>query len=257
MNVTVILPSRDEPATISAVTAAADQALDADGTVIINADSSSTPATAAAFTATPTRAAKVTLTGLPRGKGAQVLAAASRPEAAAAGLLLIADTDTRNPDPAVYRALLHAARDAAGLAIADYPRHWDEANLTNHLARPLIAAAAGLDVPQPIAGDVALPGPVMAAVLRARAGLPAALAGCADGYGIDVFLLLTAARYGPVIPVPFPRAKLHAGSFPHLPSIYQQAVPVLLDLTTRCAHCGPAARQEPAVYPEFRRIRSA
>jgi hypothetical protein len=51
------------------------------------------------------------------------------------------------------------------------------------------------------------------------------------GYGIDAFLLLTAARCGPIVSVPVAEPKRHAGSFPHLPDIYHQAVPVLLHLT--------------------------
>ncbi|MEU2026980.1 hypothetical protein ABZ565_33315 [Streptomyces sp. NPDC016469] len=112
--------------------------------MIIHADSSDTPDTATQFAATPTRADTSGLAGLPRGKGAQILAALRRPELVDAEVVLIADTDTRNPDPAVYRALLDQVRAGAALAIADYPRHWDEANLTNHVARPLIAATTGL-----------------------------------------------------------------------------------------------------------------
>ncbi|MFD7580958.1 hypothetical protein [Kitasatospora sp. NPDC059817] len=245
MRAAAILPSRNEPATVAAVTAAVDRALSGSGAVIVNADSSDTPATTSAFTAAPTRAAKTALTCLVRGKGAQILAAARRPEVAGAEVVLIADTDTKNPDPAVYRALVERARAGAGLAIADYPRHWDEANLTNHLARPLIAAATGLDVPQPLAGDLALSAAALAAAVRAYDALPRELAGCVDGYGIDAFLLLTAAAHGPVASVRFEEAKLHAGSFPHLPDIYRQAVPVLLHLT---AARTPADAVAPAAY---------
>lgn len=246
--IAVILPSRDEPATISAVTAAIDRALDGEDAVIVSADSSGDPATSSAFTATPTRAAKIPLTSLERGKGAQVLAAARLPEVAAARLVLVADTDTRDPEPAAYRALLSAAAGGAALAIADYERHWDEANLTSHVARPLIAAATGLDVPQPLAGDLALTGTALAAAAGARRALPASLAGHADGYGIDTLLLLAAAASGPVAPVRLPRAKLHAASFPHLPAIYRQAVPVLLHLTARWPSAPSATPPGPAVY---------
>ncbi|MGH3566467.1 MAG: hypothetical protein ACRDRH_10625 [Pseudonocardia sp.] len=231
MNVAVILPSRDEPATIAAVTTAVDTALGDGRTVIVHADSSDTPDTSRRFAATRTRAVKVPLTGLVRGKGAQILAAAHRLELGDADVVLIADTDTRNPDPAVYATLLDRVRAGSACAIADYPRHWDEANLTNHLARPLIAATTGHDVPQPLAGDVALSGEALAAVLRAVEALPAELSACVGGYGIDAFLLLTAADVGPVASVRLDEPKQHAGSFPHLPAIYHQAVPVLLHLT--------------------------
>ncbi|MEV4747595.1 hypothetical protein AB0K21_14565 [Streptosporangium sp. NPDC049248] len=53
----VILPSRNEPTTIAAVTAAVDAAMDHSRAVIVHADSSDTPQTAEHFTATGTRAA--------------------------------------------------------------------------------------------------------------------------------------------------------------------------------------------------------
>lgn len=231
MSPAAILPSRNEPSTISAVTTAVDAALGETRAVIVHADSSDTPDTAEHFAATGTRATKVPLTGLVRGKGAQILAAARFPEFATAEAVLIADTDTRNPDPAVYRTLLERVRSGASLAIADYPRHWDEANLTNHLARPLISATTGHDVPQPLAGDLALSGKALAAVLRTAEALPVELSACVDGYGIDAFVLLTAAACGPVASVGLEEPKRHAGSFPHLRAIYDQAVPVLLYLT--------------------------
>ncbi|MFQ6144391.1 hypothetical protein ACLMNJ_15100 [Streptomyces seoulensis] len=240
MKAAAILPSRNEPATISAVTAAVDTALGNVPTVIVNADSSDTPTTTENFAATGTRAKKVPLAGLTRGKGAQILAAARRPELADAEVVLIADTDTRNPDPTVYAALLDHVRAGAALAIADYPRYWDEANLTNHLARPLIATT-GHDVPQPLAGDLALSRQALAAVLRAVEALPRELSECVDGYGIDAFLLLTATAIGPLASIRIDRPKQHAGSFPHLPAIYHQAVPVLLHLT--------ATRTPPPVPP--------
>jgi hypothetical protein len=51
------------------------------------------------------------------------------------------------------------------------------------------------------------------------------------GYGIDAFLLLTAAAAGPVTSVRSHQPKKHAASFPHLPAIYHDVVPVLLHLT--------------------------
>ncbi|MFI6056101.1 hypothetical protein ACIBCO_39305 [Streptomyces violascens] len=228
-----ILPSRNESATIAAVTMAVDAALNNPSSLIIHADSSDDPTTSEHFTATPTRARKFSLTGLPRGKGAQILAAlAHLPDTG--GPVLIADTDTRNPDPAVYRELF--AQGEHGFAIADYPRYWDEANLTSHLARPLIAAVTGHDVPQPLAGDLALSARSLRAVREAVDTLEAQLRPAVDGYGIDAFLLLTAARTGPITSVTINAPKSHAASFPHLPQIYDQAVPVLLALTAAWPH---------------------
>ncbi|KDA41091.1 hypothetical protein [Frankia sp. BMG5.23] len=248
MNAAVILPSRNEPATITAVTTAVDTALGDTSAVIVHADSSDSPDTTARFTATSTRAVKVPLTDLVRGKGAQILAAVRRLDLTGADTVLIADTDTRNPDPAAYAALLQRVRAGGAVAIADYPRHWDEANLTNHLARPLIAATTGHDIPQPLAGDLALSRDALTAVLHAVGALPPAVSACVDGYGIDAFLLLTAARLGPIASVRLDTPKQHAGSFPHLPAIYHQAVPVLLHLTATGTPPPIPPDSEPALY---------
>jgi hypothetical protein len=225
--VVAILPSRDEADTIAAVTRAVDAALDDDRALIVHADSSSTPATAVAFRATATRARTVCLTGLPTGKGAQILRALDHHGQEC--VVLLADTDTRNPDPATYRALLNIVVQGAVMALADYPRYWDEANLTNHLARGLIALATGHDVPQPLAGDLALSAAAIRSVPERYHALPGQLARCVEGYGIDAFLLQAAARAEePIVPVRLARTKQHAPSFPHLPVIFAQAVPVLL-----------------------------
>ncbi|MGQ0775492.1 MAG: hypothetical protein ACT4NY_13895 [Pseudonocardiales bacterium] len=59
--VVAILPSLEEPDTIAAVTRAVDLALDDENSLIVHADASSTPVTAVAFRATPTRARRLCL----------------------------------------------------------------------------------------------------------------------------------------------------------------------------------------------------
>ncbi|MFF4410153.1 hypothetical protein [Streptomyces sp. NPDC001404] len=234
-----VLPSRDEATTIGAVTAAVDRALDDPDAVIVNADSSTHPATSRAFAATPTLAHKVALTGLPAGKGRQIFASLEHVPRDA--IVLLADTDTRNPAQAMYRALLDAALTGAGCAVADYRRYWDEANLTHHIARPLLAAT-GTDLAQPLAGDMALAPRAASRAARERNALNGPLAVCVDGYGIDAFLVINAVRTGqPAVGVPLGRTKEHAPSFPHLPVIFTEAVPVLLALTG-----SPLAPTDPA-----------
>jgi hypothetical protein len=71
----------------------------------------------------------------------------------------------------------------------------------------------------------------VAALDPAYQALSAELACAVDGYGIDAFLLQVAATTGlPVTSVPLAMTKQHAPSFPHLPAIFAQAVPVLLRL---------------------------
>jgi hypothetical protein len=244
--VTAILPSLDEPDTISAVTTAVDAALHHPGSLIVHADASATQATAAAFRATPTRARTLCLTGIPRGKGIQIRRALDHLDEDST--VLLADTDTANPDPTTYRALLDAIDAGAAIALADYQRFWDEGNLTNHVARPLIAAATGHDVPQPLAGDIAICATTVKTMAQRFAALPTEIARCVDGYGIDAFLLHTAAfTGGPVVSIRLNITKRHAPSFPHLPAIFTQAVPVLLH---------PAA-SNPAAAPQVGDFRLA
>jgi hypothetical protein len=115
------------------------------------------------------------------------------------------------------------------MALTDYKRYWDEGNLTNHLARPLIAAATGYDLPQPLAGDAAFASKVAAQALAAYVALPEAIRQGVNGYGIDAFLVYAAATTGGgIISVRLATTKLHAPSLPHLPAIFHDAVPVLL-----------------------------
>lgn len=248
-----VLPSRNEPTTIAAVTAAVDAALDNPKAVIVHADSSDTHETAEAFSRTSTRARKVTLTGLPRGKGIQILRALDW-LSSSTGPVLIADTDTRDPDPTIYKALLDVVSGGAVMAIADYPRFWDEANLTNHIARPLIDAALGVDIPQPLAGDLALSSGTLTTLPAARRALANPEATAVEGYGIDAFLLLTAARTGTVTPVRVNTPKRHAASFEHLAAIYAQVVPILLAMTAVRPVSPPAVGPDPVYRATFRSV---
>ena len=175
----------------------------------------------------------------------------------AASPALVIDADTRNSAPARYRALMRAVESGADVAIAAYRRHWHEGNLTNHLARPLIAATLGHDLPQPLAGDLALsPRAVSALRMHAAARSGAELEERIDGYGIDAFIVVSSILAGLTLrSVPLPGVKIHAPSFPHLRSIYHEAVPVLLATTARTPNPHRALLQlaydlEPTPLPE-------
>jgi hypothetical protein len=56
-----------------------------------------------------------------------------------------------------------------------------------------------------------------------------------DGYGIDTFLLHTVACLGKPASIRLATTKQHAPSFPHLPAIFDHAVPVLLHPSTATA----------------------
>ncbi len=233
-NVVAVLPSRDEAETIGAVAKSIEDALRSCHRALINVDSSETPLTSEAFLTGPTTAHRESIQ-CKRGKGWQVLEGLKHADDA--DIVLLADTDVRNPSDDIYRGMVDAVADGNDLAIAAYRRHWDEGNLTNHIMRPAFCALTGIDIDQPIAGDLAMSGDLARRVLkRSKQFEKTALASCIGGYGIDG-LIVAAANDSLSRPrirtCPFETTKLHAPSFPHLPAIYRETVPVMLDAASR------------------------
>ncbi len=182
-----------------------------------------------AFLDAPLNATRRVVRG-PAGKGRQLFAALRSVDFPASATLII-DTDNRAPDPSIYARLRdEIVLGGADFAIVNYRRHWFEGNLTNHVARPLILANTGIDVEQPISGEISLSPRCVAWAIEMRDQFDGALGTAVDGYGIDSFLLLTClARGGRLSIIDTEAAKWHAPSFAHLPRIYRgEAVPVLL-----------------------------
>src|SRR5205823_10968409 len=70
--------------------------------------------------------------------------------------LILLDADVRSTEPVWIRHLAATNSDEPTLAVPIYERDRYEAEVTNHVARPLVAALFGSAVQQPIAGDFAL-----------------------------------------------------------------------------------------------------
>jgi hypothetical protein len=226
--VLAILPSREEAKTIARVVSEVDRAVSGYDSLIFNVDCSANGDTRQEFLSTRTSSPKRSLSSERVGKGHQVLLAIAesiRPE-----LCLMLDTDNHRPEAKIYEALLSTVYGGADLAIADYSRLWIEGNLTNHIARPVLYASIGLDLPQPISGDIAMSGRLAWNVLEQFRLIDIdVISHCVQGYGIDAFIVLVAAKAGfRIAQVPVTRRKFHATSFPHLPTIFRDATPILL-----------------------------
>lgn len=232
--VIAVLPSRDEEVTIGAVANCVEIVVRDFDAMLLNIDSSVTPATKAAFLGGERKVFRDSITSR-RGKGWQVLEGLNR--AGSADVVLLADTDVRNPSAHVYHSLIDAITAGADLAIAAYKRHWDEGNLTNHIMRPACCAVSGIDIHQPIAGDLAMSRRLVRAVIEAAKEREASpLMDCIGGYGIDGLIVGTASmavKAGRIRSCEFASTKLHAPSFPHLPQIYCDTVPVVLQAVCR------------------------
>ncbi|KOX27523.1 family 2 glycosyl transferase [Saccharothrix sp. NRRL B-16348] len=262
--VTVVgIPARDEGRTVGAVALAADAGLRLacpDGVnVVVLAENGSTDDTVRRFTGTPLHARQVVASsgGDGTGKGTNVFAIMDRALDLDADRLLLLDADVRSAEPRWIPALADAVDDAEPtLAVPAYRRDRFEANTTNHLASPLLAAVFGVHVQQPIGGEFAFN---RAFLDRARTW---PRPDSAHLYGIDVWLTANALRERlRVVEVPLGR-KLHNSPFPKILRLPQQVLDSLFHVVLRtggvrstgfaapkprAAVDGAAVRQDPAV----------
>ncbi|WP_158851894.1 glycosyltransferase family 2 protein [Saccharothrix deserti] len=262
--VTVVgIPARDEARTVGAVATAADAGLHLafpEGTnVVVLAENGSTDGTVREFTSTPLRARKVVASsgGEGTGKGTNVFAIVERASELDADRVLLLDADVRSAEPRWISALADAVDCAEpALAVPAYRRNRFEANTTNHLASPLLAAVFGVHVQQPIGGEFAFNRAFME---RARTW---PRPDSAYLYGIDVWLTANALRERMrVVEVPLGR-KLHNSPFPKILRLPQQVLDSLFHVVlrtdgvrspgvaapkARAAVDGAAVRQDPAV----------
>ncbi|WP_367128911.1 glycosyltransferase family 2 protein [Saccharothrix sp. HUAS TT1] len=233
--VTVVgIPARDEARTVGAVALAADAGLGLafpGGTnVVVLAENGSTDDTVGQFTAAPLRARKVVVSsgGEGTGKGTNVFAAMDRALDLGADRLLLLDADVRSAEPRWVPALADAVEGAEPvLAVPAYRRDRFEANTTNHLAGPLLAAVFGVHVQQPIGGEFAF----NRAFLELARTWPRP--DSAYLYGIDVWLTANALReHVRVVEVPLGR-KLHNSPFPKILRLPQQVLDSLFHVVLR------------------------
>ncbi|MEU5696604.1 family 2 glycosyl transferase [Actinosynnema sp. NPDC020468] len=245
--VTVVgIPARDEERTVGAVARAADAGLRLASprgvNVVVLAENGSTDGTVRRFTDTPlhARRAVVSTPGPGTGKGTNVFALMAKAVDLDADRLLLLDADVRSAEPAWVGLLADAvAGDEPALAVPAYRRNRYEANTTNHLAGPLLAAVYGVHVQQPIGGEFA----VNRAFLDRAARWPRP--DSASLYGIDVWLTANALRERlRVVEVPLGR-KLHNSPFPKILRLPQQVLDSLFHVVLATDRVRPALGAPP------------
>jgi hypothetical protein len=235
------IPARNEAATIASVALAADAGLrtafPASDNVIVLADNGSTDDTAAAFlaAATATRQLVVQSGGAGTGKGTNVLALIRMALDRDADRLILLDADVRSGEPEWIDRLAGAVdSEVPTLAVPTYRRNRYEANTTNHLASPLVAALFGTPLQQPIGGEFALNRALLRSVPLWKAPASASL------YGIDIWLTANALREGHrVVEVPL-GTKLHNSPFPKILHLPLQVLDSLFHVTLRLDRPRPA-----------------
>ncbi|TCO60876.1 glycosyltransferase [Actinocrispum wychmicini] len=235
------VPARNEATTIESVARAADAGLKDLGTahnsMIVLADNGSTDGTPTRFleAATRTRQLVIQSGGTGTGKGTNVLALMRAALEHGAAHLILLDADVRSGEAAWIARLGSAVDgDTPTLAVPTYRRNRYEANTTNHLASPLVAALFGAPLQQPIGGEFAM----NRALLEQARHWPAPAS--ASLYGIDIWLTTNALREGHrVVEVPL-GVKLHNSPFPKILSLPQQVLDALFHVTLRLDRPRPA-----------------
>ena len=174
--------------------------------VIVLADNASPDGTAEEFARAGVEAETVALSSGTRGKGHNFRLLFEAALDVGADVLLTFDADLEVVPPDWVRALGDPVlADAGDLVTPLYARHWYDANLTNQVVAPLVAAATGVPLRQPIAGEFAFSRAALA-LLVALDWPPRALA-----FGTDVWCVLRALEHGlRVVQRPLSVGKLHS-----------------------------------------------
>jgi hypothetical protein len=232
----------DEAATIGAVTRAADTGLAAlcerpGDQMIVLADNGSTDGTPEAFLDVPVGSNRHVINS-PRdhtGKGTNVLALVDMALTHNAERLVLLDADVRSCEPSWITKLAAAvATDSPALATPIYRRNRHEANITNHLAGPLVAALFGSYLQQPIGGEFAL----NASLLKRIGTWP--MPSSARYYGIDIWLTANALRERHRVANVYLGRKVHDPAFRNILHMPHQVLDSLLNVAGTLGSPRPA-----------------
>lgn len=240
------IPTRNEAATIAHVAQIADEGLAALGAggVIVLADNGSTDGTVERFQATSLCAGTAVVQSAVEGsgKGTNVFALIEKSLELGAQRLVLLDGDVRSARPDWVGILAHASDGPEPrMVLPVYRRNRYEATSTNHLVRPLLAAAFGAYVQQPIGGDFAFNRAFLERVGGWRRPQSANL------YGIDVWLTANALRWGlRLVEAPLGR-KVHNSPFPKILYLPQQVLDALFHVVSEVGELRP---QQPAEWPD-------
>lgn len=208
--IAVAVPTWQEASNMARITQLVDRAVQEQAHperfTIVNLDNGSTDGTPRLFSQIMTRSPKIAYSTAPlRGKGhnlRRLLVALCEGDFDVA---ITVDADLRAVPADWFPALLDACDDDGPiLAVPLYPRAVNDGNLTDHVVAPLVLAATGYAVRQPIGGDMGFN----------RAFGELALSSDwpehAGRFGVDIFLVLLALQNDAVHQVPLAVGKHHA-----------------------------------------------
>ena len=159
-------------------------------TILANADNSSPDNTRRQFMAARTKARKVSLVTLAKGKGYNFRKLFEYFLKTQADYLITFDADLVKVEQTWVECLYNETRNGFDMIVPVYFRAWFDGNMTNQIVVPIIFAVTGLAIRQPIAGEFAFSRKLIEKLVSFKWATPVM------GYGIDIFCLLSAIGYG-------------------------------------------------------------
>jgi glycosyltransferase involved in cell wall biosynthesis len=205
------LPSYNEADSITHVTQQVDQGLKKffpdRKALIINGDSASTDRTVEVFKDIATDTPKETIVADKKGKGVNMFNILNRAREYEAEAIAFFDTDVKSVSEDWVVKLVGPILEGNGFVAPYFIRSLWDGTITNQFAYPFFYSLYGVDIRQPIGGEVALSGAAADTILESP--YPPEV----ERYGIDIFMATTVASAG------FKVAQASLGVKSHKPSL--------------------------------------
>ena len=216
------LPSCNEADSITHVTQEVDQGLKKyfpdHKALIINGDSASTDRTVEVFRDTMTDTPKEIIVADKKGKGVNLFNILNRAQEYNADAIAFFDTDVKSINEEWILKLIGPIFDGCGFVTPHFIRSLYDGTITNQFAYPVFHSLYGIDIRQPIGGEIALSGTAAKAVLKSP--YPPEV----ERYGIDIFIAATTASMGFKITQGSLGVKSHKSSLSKLDRMFFQVV---------------------------------
>lgn len=188
------LPSYNEADSITHVTQKVDQGLRKyfpdHKALIINGDSASTDRTVEVFKDVATDTPKETIVADKKGKGLNIFNILNRAREYEAKVIVFFDADVMSIGDDWVSKLVGPILDDYDFVTPYFIRSLYDGTITNQFAYPFFYSLYGIDIRQPIGGEVALSGAAADAILESP--YPPEV----ERYGIDIFMTTTVASVG-------------------------------------------------------------
>ncbi len=223
------LPSYNEADSITHVTQKVDQGVKIffpdHKALIINGDSASTDRTVEVFKNTATDTPKETIVADKKGKGVNVFNILNRAREYEAKAIAFFDTDVMSVGEDWVAKMIGPILDGQDFVAPYFVRSLWDGTITNQFAYPFFYSLYGVDVRQPIGGEIALSGAAANTVLESP--YPPEV----EKYGIDIFITTTVASAKRKITQGSLGVKSHKPSLSKLDKMFFQVADTFFKMT--------------------------